>query len=94
MDARPPSPIGNSTTDVLKILAAANMLPNNKPSEAELQTAAQAVGPRCYQVTGVPSGSLHFYILGCQGENSDRQKAVAALMDKLAQDKKPAFILH
>lgn len=62
-------------------------------SQDELFADIDAVGPRCYSITGLPDGPLHFYVLGCQGENSDRQKAVAELMNTLTKEKRPAFIL-
>ncbi|OGT56755.1 MAG: hypothetical protein A3F14_04345 [Gammaproteobacteria bacterium RIFCSPHIGHO2_12_FULL_43_28] len=67
------------------------------PSEEllqQLRSAATEVGPRTYQLK-INSDQLKFFALGCQGSGGKAQKAVAALMDQIAQNpsEKPDFIL-
>lgn len=63
--------------------------------ETTALAAIEEVGARVYKVTGLPAGQpLHFYALGCQGEEGERQQAVARLMDEKAAKNQPAFLLY
>lgn len=56
--------------------------------------AIEQVGPRHYQVTGLAEGEpLYFFVLGCQGEEGVRQNDVARIMNEVAEQKRPSFIL-
>lgn len=68
--------------------------PSPTPEAAAL-AAIEQVGARVFKVTRLPAGQpLHFYVLGCQGEEGERQKAVARIMNDKAADRVPAFLLY
>lgn len=54
----------------------------------------EEIGPREYFIETNADEPLHFYALGCQGEEGDRQSSVANLMNQFATSKKPHFILY
>ncbi len=63
------------------------------------RTAAELIGPRVYELTGINKDPVRFFVIGCHGNGKDPQKETAALMDKIgkeleiAGDTTPAFIL-
>lgn len=63
------------------------------------RTAAEMIGPRVYELTGINQDPVRFFVIGCHGNGGDSQKETAALMDKIAKeleasgDPTPAFIL-
>ncbi len=68
--------------------------PPSPSAEENALAAIEIVGPRNYRVTGLPSGQpLYFFVLGCQGEEGERQRSVARLMNEQAAKKQPAFLL-
>lgn len=68
--------------------------PTNPTNEAA-KTAARTVGPHVYKLTGQRGKRSRYFVMGCQGDAGDGQKAVSDLMFQIAQnpDKRPDFIL-